>query len=330
MAIPRRSALPLLLLPPLLATPQLGRAAAFPERPIRVVVPYAAGGNSDVVARILAVPFGEVLGQPVVVENRPGAGGSVAATQMARVRPDGYNLMIGSNGPMTVNPAIQPNPGYDPLRDFTPIGLICRTALTIIVKQGLPVRNLAEFVGMARERPGQVTLGTSGVGSIGHLALASFAALIGATLQHVPYPSGGQILPDLVAGNVDAAVTEISTALPLHRAGQARILALGSATRSELAPDIPTAEEAGVAGWREAAFVGLVLPTNPPPDVQATLAAAFAAALARPETRRRLIDSGSEVASAAEATPLGFTGFLAEETARTRASAVRAGLRNAT
>jgi tripartite-type tricarboxylate transporter receptor subunit TctC len=170
MAIPRRSAL--LLLPPLLAAPRLGRAAAFPERPIRLVVPYAAGGNSDVVARILAVPFGEVLGQPVVVENRPGAGGSVAATQMARVRADGYNLMIGSNGPMTVNPAIQPNPGYDPLRDFTPIGLICRTALTIIVKQGLPVRSLAEFVALARERPGQVTLGTSGVGSIGHLALA--------------------------------------------------------------------------------------------------------------------------------------------------------------
>ena len=327
MAISRRSALS--LLPPLLAAPGLGRAAGFPERPIRIVVPYAAGGNSDVVARILAVPFGEVLGQAVVVENRPGAGGSVAATQMARIRPDGYNLMIGSNGPMTVNPAIQPNPGYDALRDFAPIGLICRTALTVTVKQGLPVRSLAEFVALARQRPGQVTMGTSGVGSIGHLGLASFAALIGATLQHVPYPSGGQILPDLVAGNVDAAITEISTALPLHRAGQARILALGSTSRSELAADIPTAEEAGVAGWREAAFVGLVIPANPPPEVQAVLASAFAAAVARPETRRRLIDSGSEVASAAEATPAGFTGFLAEETARTRAAAVRAGLRNA-
>ncbi|MEI6161308.1 MAG: tripartite tricarboxylate transporter substrate binding protein [Roseococcus sp.] len=326
MATPRRSA----LLLPLLAAPRLGRAASFPERPVRLVVPYAAGGNSDVVARILAAPFAEILGQPVVVENRPGAGGSVAATQIARSRADGYTLMIGSNGPMTVNPSIQANPGYDPLRDFAPIGLICRTALTIVVKQALPARNLAEFVALAREQPGRVTVGTSGVGSSGHLALASFGALIGTTLQHVPYPSGGQILPDLLAGNLDAAVNEISTALPLHRAGQARILALGTASRSELAPDIPTAEEAGVTGWREAAFVGLVLPANPPPEVQATLATAFAAALARPETRRRLIETGSEVASAAEATPAGFAAFLEAETARTRASAVRAGLRQAT
>jgi tripartite-type tricarboxylate transporter receptor subunit TctC len=317
------------LLLPLLATPRLGRAAGFPERAIRLVVPYAAGGNSDVVARIVAMPMSEILGQPVVVENRPGAGGSVAATQMARTRADGYTLMIGSNGPMTVNPAIQPNVGYDPLRDFAPIGLICRTALTIVVKQGLPARSLVEFIGLARERPGQVTVGTSGVGSIGHLALAGLGALIGTTLQHVPYASGGQILPDLVAGNVDAAVTEISTVLPLHRVGQARILALGTAGRSELAPDIPTGGEAGVTGWREAAFVGVVLPAGPPPEIQAVLASAFAAALARPETRRRLIETGSEVASATEASPAGFAQFLEEETARTRAAAIRAGLRTA-
>lgn len=325
MPTPRRALLAL----PLLAAPALARAAGYPDRSIRFVVPYAPGGNSDVVARILAVPLGEILGQPVVVENRPGAGGSVASLQMARSRADGYGIMIGSNGPMTVNPSIQPTLGYDPLRDFQPLGLACRTPLTIVVKPGLPVRDLREFIAYAQERRGQVTVGSSGVGSSGHLALASFAALTGLTLQHVPYPSGGQIMPDLVAGNMDAAVTEISTAMPLHRGGQIRILALATAARSELAPDIPTAGEAGVAGFREAAFIGVVLPAHPPAEVLATLAAALGAALARPETRRRLNDTGSEVASEQERTPAGFAAFLEVELRRTQAAAVRAGLRPA-
>lgn len=181
---------------------------------------------------------------------------------MARSRADGYSIMIGSNGPMTVNPSIQANPGYDPLRDFASIGLACRTPLTIVVKPGLPVRDLAEFIAYAQEHRGQVTVGSSGVGSSGHLALASFASLTGLTLQHVPYPSGGQILSDPDGGHVDAAINEISTAMPLHRGGQIRILAIATPARSELAPDIGTAEgEAGVTGFREAAFIGMVMPS---------------------------------------------------------------------
>ncbi|MDB5413259.1 MAG: hypothetical protein JWR10_1594 [Rubritepida sp.] len=318
-----------LLALPMLAAARRAAAAAFPERSLRMVVPYAPGGNTDVVARILALPLSEILGQPVVVENRPGAGGSVASLQMARSRADGYSIMIGSNGPMTVNPSIQPNLGYDPLRDFAPIGLVCRTPLTIVVKPGLPVRDLREFIAYAEENRGQVTVGSSGVGSSGHLAIASFAALTGLTLQHVPYPSGSQIVTDLLAGNMDSAITEISTALPLHRGRQIRILAVATAARSVLAPDIPTAEEAGVAGFREAAFLGVVLPANPPAEVQATLAAALAAALARPDTRRRLNETGSEVAVEQERTPAGFADFLETELRRTQAAAVRAGLRPA-
>lgn len=317
----------------LLALPMLAAArpafAAFPDRAVRLVVPYAAGGNSDVVARIVSPPMSEILGQPVVVENRPGAGGAVASLAMARTRADGYNLMIGSNGPMTVNPSIQPNPGYDPLRDFVPIGLACRTPHTIVVAPRLPVRDLREFIAYAQERRGQVTVASSGVGSSGHLAIASFAALIGTPLQHVPYPSGGQLLPDLASGNVDASITEISTIMPLHRAGQVRILAVATAARSVLAPDIPTAEEAGVPGFREAAFIGIVQPANPPAEAQARLAAALAAALARPDTQRRLNESGSEVAAEAERTPAGFAAFLETELRRTQAAAVRAGLRPA-
>lgn len=325
MSVKRRALLAL----PLLAAIRPAAAAAFPERPLRLVVPYAAGGNSDAVARIIAQPMSEILGQPVIVENRPGAGGSVASLQIARSRADGYTLMIGSNGPMTVNPAIQPNLGYDPLRDFTPLGLACRTPLTVVVKAGLPVTDLRGFIAYARESPGRVTVGSSGVGSSGHLAIASFAALTGLALQHVPYPSGAQIVTDLLAGNLDSSITEISTALPLIRGGQIRSLAMATAGRSALAPDIPTAEEAGVIDFREAAFIGVVLPANPPAEAHATLAAALAAALGRPETQRRLNDIGSEVAAAQEHTPAGFAAFLAMELPRTQAAAVRAGLRPA-
>ncbi|WP_421992616.1 Bug family tripartite tricarboxylate transporter substrate binding protein [Roseococcus sp.] len=325
MIAPRRTLLAL----PMLATARPAFAAPFPERPIRLVVPYAPGGNTDVLARILSQPMSEILGQPVVVENRAGAGGSVASLQIARTRSDGYTLMVGSNGPMTVNPSIQPALGYDPLRDFAPLGLACRTPLTIVVKPGLPVRDLREFIAYAQENRGQVTVGSSGVGSSGHLAIASFAALTGLTLQHVPYPSGAQIVTDLLAGNMDSAITEISTAMPLHRGGQIRILAIATAARSALAPDLPTAEEAGVRGFREAAFIGVVLPANPPPEAQATLAAALAATLARPEVQRRINETGSEVAAEQERTPAGFAAFLATELPRTQAAAVRAGLRPA-
>lgn len=324
MPAPRRALLAL----PMLAAARPA-AAAFPDRALRLVVPYAAGGNSDVVARIVAPPMSEILGQPVVVENRPGAGGSVASLAMARTRADGYSLMIGSNGPMTVNPSIQPNAGYDSLRDFAPIGLACRTPHTIVVTKNLPVRDLREFVAYAQEQRGRVTVGSSGVGSSGHLSIATFAALTGTTLQHVPYPSGGQVIPDLMSGNVNASIIEISTVLQLHREGQVRILAVAAAARSVLAPDIPTAEEAGVAGFREAAFIGLVQPANPPAEVQARLAAALAAALSRPDTQRRLNETGSEVSAEAERTPAGFAAFLETELARTQAAAVRAGLRQA-
>jgi tripartite-type tricarboxylate transporter receptor subunit TctC len=325
MPAPRRALLAL----PMLAAARPAFAAPFPERPLRLVVPYAAGGNSDAVARIVASPMSEILGQPVVVENRPGAGGSVASLQMARIRADGYSLMIGSNGPMAVSPSIQANLGYDPLRDFAPIGLACRTPHVIVVTNNLPVRDLREFVAYAQERQGRMTLASSGVGSSGHLSIATFAALTGTMLQHVPYLSGGQLIPDLMSGNVNASIIEISTVLPLHRSGQVRILAVAAAGRSVLAPEIPTAEEAGVAGFREAAFIGIVMPANPPAEVQERLAAALAAALARPDTNQRLNETGSEASAESERTPAGFAAFLETELRRTQAAAVRAGLRPA-
>ena len=317
------------LLPASFAVPAVARAAGFPDRPIRLIVPFAPGGNADTVGRVLTPKLSEVLGQPVVVENRAGAGGNVAATAFARARPDGYSLLLGSNGPLAVNPAIQPNLGYDPLKDFAPLGLAVRTPNVLAVHPALPARNLQELIALAKARPNQLSCGSSGVGSTAHLAIESFNALTGANLQHVPYGSGGVMVPDLVAGNLQAGMTEISTALPLHREGAIRILGAGSAARLPVAPDIPTMEEQGVRGFRAAAFLGLVVPAGTPADVVAKLAAAMAAAVADPPTRRRFEEMGSVMASPEEATPAGFAAFLVQETEWTRSAATRAGLRPA-
>jgi len=323
MPIPRRAALAL----PTLLLPSVARAAGFPDRPLRLVVPYAPGGNSDTVARVIAPKLGETLGQPVVVENRAGAAGNVAATAFVRARPDGYNLFLGSNGPLTVNPATQANLAYDPVRDFAPIGLAVRTPNVLAVHRSVPARTLAELIALSKSAPGRIATGSSGTGSTAHLAIESFNAATGAGLQHVPYGSGGAMAPDLIAGNIQAGMTEISTALPLHREGVIRILGVGAGARLAVAPELPTMEEQGLIGYRAAAFVGVVAPAGTPAEIMAPLAAAMAATVADAGVRRRLEEMGSEMASAEEATPAGFTAFLARETVWTRAAAERAGLR---
>jgi tripartite-type tricarboxylate transporter receptor subunit TctC len=316
-----------LALPFLLPAARAGAQGSFPDRPIRLIVPFAPGGNSDTVARVMAPKIVEKLGQPVVVENRAGAAGNVAATAFARARPDGYTIFLGSNGPLTVNPVIQANLGYDPARDFTPVGLFVRTPNVLAVHRSVPARTLAELIALSKATPGSISTGSSGTGSTSHLAIESFNAATGAALQHVPYGSGGAMTPDLIAGNIKAGMTEISTALPLHREGVVRILATGAAGRLAVAPDVPSFEEAGVTGFRAAAFVGIVAPTGTPADIVAALAAAVAAAVADAGNRQRLEEMGSEMASPEESTPAGFAAFLVRESAWTRAAAERAGLR---
>jgi tripartite-type tricarboxylate transporter receptor subunit TctC len=323
--LPTRRAI--LALPFLLPAARAGAQGSFPDRPVRLIVPFAPGGNSDTVARVMAPKMAERLGQPVVVENRAGAAGNVAATAFARARPDGTTIFLGSNGPLTVNPVIQANLGYDPARDFTPVGLFVRTPNVLAVHRGVPARTLAELIALSKASPDSISTGSSGTGSTSHLAIESFNAATGAALQHVPYGSGGAMAPDLIAGNIKAGMTEISTALPLHREGVVRILATGAAGRLAVAPEVPSFQEAGVAGFRAAAFVGIVAPTGTPADIVASLAAAVAAAVADAGNRQRLEEMGSEMASPEEATPAGFAAFLVREGAWTRAAAERAGLR---
>jgi len=307
-----------------LALSSIGAFAAFPERFIRLIVPFAPGGNADIVARLVAEGMAASLGQPVVVENKPGAGGSLGAEQVARAAPDGYTLLSGSNGPLTVNPFVQAKLGYDPLKDFAPIGMTSLVPHALIVHASVPARSVQELVALSRTE--QVGVGTSGLGSATHLTLERFNAATGAKLLHVPYKSGGALLPDLVAGVIQGAMTEFSSALPHHRGGKARFVAIASTRRSALAPDVPTMIESGVKDFTAASYVGVLAPAGTPPDAISRLQAALGAALAAPRTLERFGELGVEAAPEL-ATPAAFSDFMRREYERSREAAQLAGLK---
>jgi tripartite-type tricarboxylate transporter receptor subunit TctC len=310
---------------PLLALAPRAARAAYPARPIRLVVPFAPGGNADIVGRLVGERMGEALGQPVVVENRAGAGGAIGAEFVARAAPDGYTLFVGSNGPLTVNPFVQAKLAYDPLKDFAPIGLTSLVPHAIIVNAAVPAKTLPELVALSKQQ--QVGVGTAGVGSATHLTLARFNAASGAQLVHVPYKGGGALLPDLVAGNIQGAMTEFSSALPHHRGGKARFVAVAADKRSPLAPDVPTMDEGGVKGFTAASYIGILAPAGTPAEVVAALQAALAKALASPAVLGRMRELGVEVASPELMTPAGFGAFIRQDYERSREAAQLAGIK---
>ncbi len=299
--------------------------AAYPERPIRLIVPFAPGGNADIMGRLAGEGMAQALGQPVVVENRAGAGGSVGAGEVARAAPDGYTLLVGSNGPLTVNPFVQAKLAYDPLKDFAPVGLTSLVAHAIIVNAGVPAKSLPELIALSKQR--QIGIGTAGVGSATHLTLERFNAQTGAKLVHVPYRGGGALLPDLVAGTIQGAMTEFSSALPHHRSGKARFVAIASAQRLSLAPEVATMAESGVAGFTAASYIGILAPAGTPADVLGRLQTALAAALKAPKTLDRMRELGVEVATPELMTASGFGAFIRQEYERSREAAQLAGLK---
>lgn len=300
---------------------------AYPDRPVRIVVPFAAGGNVDVVSRLLGPRLAERLGQPFVIENRAGAGGNIGAESVARARPDGYTLLAGSNGPMTGNPAIQARMPYDSLRDFAPIGLISRVPHVVVVANAVPVRSIPELIAWSRANPGRATMGSAGTGSGTHLTIELFNHLTGAGLVHVPYRGSGAVLPDLVAGNVAGNFNELSTVLALHREGRARIIGVAAMQRSPLLPDVPTLIESGVGDLVAGSYLGLLAPAGTPTPILETLRGALAATLAEPPIQARMTELGLQVAAPAEVSPAFFGSFLREELATARRAVEIAGLR---
>jgi tripartite-type tricarboxylate transporter receptor subunit TctC len=324
MPISRRTLIATLALAPGAALIPRAAFAAFPDRPIHLIVPFAPGGNADIVGRIVGERISNVLGQPVVVDNRGGAGGSIGAEAVARATPDGYTLFVGSNGPLTVNPFVQAKLPYDPLKDFAPVALTSYVPHAIILSNKVEAKTIADLIAMSKQE--QISIATSGVGSATHMTLERFKAQTAANVVHVPYRSGGALMPDLIGGSIQAAMTEFSTALPLHKGGQAQIVACASVKRSQLAPDIPTFIEGGVKDFTASSYIGILAPAATPPAVIAQLQKAIAAGLSGPGAADKLRGMGSEIATQEQMTPAGFADFIKTDYGRMKEAAKLAGL----
>ncbi len=324
MPISRRKLLITLGLSSSALLPRSAFAAAYPDRPIHLVVPFAPGGNADIVGRLVAEQLSKALGEPVVVDNRGGAGGSIGAESVARAAPDGYTLLVGSNGPLTVNPFVQAHLPYDPLKDFAPVALTSYVPHVIILNTNVAAKTIPELIALSNQRP--VAIATSGVGSATHMTLERFKAATGADIVHVPYKSGGALMPDLLGGTIQGAMTEFSTALPMHKSGKARILAIASAQRSQLASAVPTFIESGVKDFTAQSYIGILAPAATSPGIVAKLQKAVADALAVGPAPERLRGMGSEIATSEQMTPGGFAAFIRADYEHMREAAKLAGI----
>jgi tripartite-type tricarboxylate transporter receptor subunit TctC len=266
------------------------------------------------------------LGQPVIVENRAGAGGTVGADAVAKSPPDGHTLLLGSNGPLTNAPVLQARLAYDPAKDFAAIAMISRSPVTLSVRADSPWRSVADVLAAARARPGDISIGSSGQGSATHFLIEQMMVAANIRLTHVPYRGSSMSVPDVVAGNIPLVMAEISSVLPLFRGGQVRILAMSSAGRMPIAPEVPTLIESGL-NLTGGSWAGLVAAAGTPAPVVATLSAAVRRGLADPAYRTRQAELGAEIVAEADQSPEGFAAWLERERAAIRATAERAGIR---
>jgi tripartite-type tricarboxylate transporter receptor subunit TctC len=269
-------------------------AQDYPTRSITLVVPYAAGGGNDVMARVVAQKMSAGLGQQIVIENRPGAGGSNATRQVARSAPDGYTLVLGGTGTLGVNPTLYNNVGYDPRKDFAPVGLIGTSALIVLVHPGLPVHSIRELIDLAKSEPGKLNYASAGVGSGIHLGTVLFEQMADITLTHVPYRGSAPALTDLMGGHVAIYFSSLPPAIGLARDGRVRALAVTGAKRSDVFPDLPTVAEAGLAGYESVLHYGIVAPAGTPRQIVDKLNAALRAALDAPDTKEHMATDGTE------------------------------------
>ncbi|MCZ2496365.1 tripartite tricarboxylate transporter substrate binding protein [Xylophilus sp. Kf1] len=266
--------------------------AGYPTKPIRLVVPFSTGGVTDTGARVVADRLSQVLGQPVVVDNRAGAAGNIGTQMVAQAEPDGYTLLLGYDGTMVINPNVYARVGFDPIKDFAPIGKIGNAALAIVVNPKLPVRNFAELLAYGKATPGGISFGTSGTGSTTHLAGESLRQRTGLPLTHVPYKGGGQSLTDVVGGVLPMLFTAVAGAAPFIKAGQVRPIAVSSAQRSPAFPEVPTLIESGVKDFVFDSWLGLLAPARTPRPVIDRLNQALQEVLKTPEMRERLAGLG--------------------------------------
>lgn len=280
----------------LLATASLCAQAAWPEKPIRLVIGFPAGGPLDQHARLLSERLQSVLGQPVVIDYKAGAGGTVGAQEVMKAPADGYTLMLANTGVMVINPALYGKLPYQTLRDFTPIARTAMQPLALLVNPKVPVDTLPQFMAYVRSRPGQVNYGSAGNGGISHLAPEMFKSATGLFMVHIPYRGSAPAFTDLMAGQVQFMAESIPQAAAYHKQGKVKALAVTSRERNPALPEIPTAIEAGVPGFEVVGFYGFLAPANLPRDITAKLSDAFRQVLTSPDIRNRMIAQGADPA----------------------------------
>jgi tripartite-type tricarboxylate transporter receptor subunit TctC len=298
-------------------------AQGYPVKPIRLIVPFPPGGPTDTHSRWAAQQLNVAFGQTVVVENRAGAGGIIGTEAAAKAAPDGYTLLGGNPGPLTIAPSLRKQLGYDPVRDFAPITLIARNASAWCVHPSVPAKGLREFIALAKARPGKINYATPGVGTVGHLAIEHFSTLAGIRMNHVPYKGAALYTVDLLAGNMDFAQIQIFQAAPYVREGRLRALGVTAVVRSPLLPDVATAQEQGLKGYSSYNWNGVLAPAGTPRAVIDRIHAILSKSLTNPDTRKVMDAIGYEVSGEG---PAEYAAFIKSETEKWAKVAKAAGI----
>jgi tripartite-type tricarboxylate transporter receptor subunit TctC len=298
--------------------------AGYPDHPITIIVPYTPGGTVDLLARLLGRQLTQSTGQQVVVDNRPGAGGSLGAEYVAKASNDGYTLLMSTNSPLTTNLALYRSLHYDTLRDFVPVLLTGENGLVVVANPSVPVKTFSDLIALAKKQPGALAAGTSGNGTTAHIALAQINKRAGVEITHVPYNGGVPSLTAVMSGEVQITLTDIVPALPLIRDGRLKVLATTSEHRPQVAPAIPTIAESGYPGFNIVAWNGLLAPKGVPPEVVQLLNTQFNRFLETPDVRRQIVAMGIDpLGGSAEA----FTSLLKEEIPRWKNMVIDAGVK---
>ncbi len=297
---------------------------SFPSRPVRLIVPYPPGGNVDITARIIGPTMGELLGQTVVVDNRGGGGGNVGAHLVAKAPPDGHTLLVGSSGPLSVNPVVVSNLPYDSLKDYSPISRVHVVPLVVLAGQKSGIGSIQELIERAKSNPAKLPTASAGTGTTNHFGIELFNNMAGVRLLHVPYKGSGPALAEMLGGQIPVMFDQLSASIGYVRDGRLKALAVASARRASVLPGVPTLDESGLRGYEASTFIGVLAPANTPKPVVAKLNAAMRKVMDTAAVREKFLGLGAEPGSSS---PEEFRKLIADELAKWRDVAKKAGLK---